>query len=586
MRKSFFAFFILAFLTFPVLVRAAIPEATAPFEHISSFDARIEVRTDRSIRVTETIRYDFGSEQRRGIYRDIPYVYDKGEMEIAVESVTDDSGKAWNYDVSRQGGFVRIKVGEANTYLTGEHTYVITYVAREAIQFFSDHDELYWNVTGDGWGVPINSASAEISLPSPPVKTACYVGERGSKDEARCSVDANGTIVRFAVRNPNTETEGIEGSALIPALQPSEGLTIVAAVTKGSIAAMTTQERWLGLVKRYWPLGLPVVALVVMVYVWRKTGRDPETGKYAAPMYDAPDKLSPAEVGVVWDESADRHDISATIIDLAVRGYLTIREVEDTKLLVFKSKDYVFTRTKEADKGARIFESTLLEGIFDDGDETKLSDLNRKFSKTYERIQSQLFWGLTKRGYFHRNPRTVRSAYIGGGVGLVVAGVILGILTNSTIFGFGIGLCGLVLIIFATGMPQRTLKGAETKVAIAGLKLYLNRAEKKQLEFLNAPEKKPATFEKLLPYAMALGVEEAWAKEFEGIYKQPPSWYQSSHPGSFQLGYMMGSLNAFSHAAEAALPAPPSGGAGSGSSGFGGGGFSGGGFGGGGGGSW
>ncbi len=121
---------------------------------------------------------------------------------------------------------------------------------------------------------------------------------------------------------------------------------------------------------------------------------------------------------------------------------------------------------------------------------------------------------------------------------------------------------------------------------IAGLKLYLQRAEKKQIDFHNAPAKKPETFEKLLPYAMALKVEEAWAKEFEDIYHEPPSWYQSSTPGNFHLAYMMGSLNSFAHAAEASLPATPSGGAGSGSSGFGGGGFSGGGFGGGGGGSW
>lgn len=573
------------FLSLSGLVLLALP-SIGHAEKIDSFDVRIAVGADRSIQVEESIRYDFEDEQKRGIYRDIPYVYEGGELDIEVLSVTDAGGKPLTYDVSSQGGFIRVKIGDADKYLTGQHDYEIAYRAEEAILFFDDHDELYWNATGDGWGVPIMAASAEVVFPTPATKTACYVGARGSTDSTRCSVDTIGGAVRYAVRNPNTEVDVMAGSPLIPALAPGEGLTVVAAVAKGTIIPMTEMERWLRWVGKYWPLILPLMTLATMAWLWGKKGRDPETGRHVAPMYDAPDQLSPAEVGVVWDEDADRHDISATIVDLAVRGYLTIREEEDTKLLVFKSKDYVFTRLRQPDGNLRPFETTLMEGIFDEGDEKKLSELKTKFAKTYERIRGEIFSSITKGGYFLRNPRSVRNAYYGGALGLVVAGVFLGILAQNVILGFGIGLCGVILAIFAARMPQRTMKGVEAKVHIAGLKLYLQRAEKKQIDFHNAPEKKPETFEKLLPYAMALKVEEAWAKEFTDIYHEPPSWYQSSTPGNFHLAYMMGSLNSFAHAAEASLPATPSGGAGSGSSGFGGGGFSGGGFGGGGGGSW
>jgi hypothetical protein len=175
------------------LLSALLPRtANAEDFTIRSFRAAVEVRADASLRVVETIEAEF-LRPRHGIYRDIPfrYVDELGKetvTPIRVDSVTDPSGAAWKHEADRTGGMIRVRIGDPDRFVNGRQVYVISYTVENAILFFPDHDELYWNVTGNGWAVPIDSAAAAVAVAAGgkplTVRTACYAGLPGSREDA------------------------------------------------------------------------------------------------------------------------------------------------------------------------------------------------------------------------------------------------------------------------------------------------------------------------------------------------------------------------------------------------------------------
>jgi uncharacterized membrane protein len=232
------------------------------------------------------------------------------------------------------------------------------------------------------------------------------------------------------------------------------------------------------------------------------------------------------------------------------------------------------------------FEKKIMEALFDSQKEIKLSDLKNKFYKELRIISSEIYDSVVNKGYFVKNPNKVRAIYISSAIAVVF---VIYLFANLVSFLGAIGIVSIILsciviAIFGWLMPKRTKKGAIARENILGLKQYLSVAEKERIKFHNAPKKNPEQFEKLLPYAMVLGVEKEWAKQFEGIYNQAPSWYEGNFPSGFSAIILANSLGNFSSAAYSNLSSSPSSAA-SGGSGFSGGGV-GGGFGGGGGGSW
>jgi uncharacterized membrane protein len=347
-------------------------------------------------------------------------------------------------------------------------------------------------------------------------------------------------------------------------------------------AAQNIQET----IKDNWVLGVPVLTLFFLIYLWHTRGRDPQGYETVVAQYEAPIGLTPTEAGTVVDERADNQDVSAEIINLAVKGYIKITRIE-SKVLFFSSTDYQLDLLKQPTDLEKPFERTMVEALFGGKSTVKLSELKNNFYEDLKQIKGQVYDSVVTEGYFLKNPQTVRNIYLAAGIGIAALGVVLFVTTRQVFSLFAFGLSGIMVIIFSFFMPHKTKKGAEAKQYILGLKQYLAVAEKDRLAFHNAPEKSPARFEKLLPYAMVLGVEQAWAKQFEGIYTQPPSWYYDPSHRAFNAYIFASSLNSFSRSANTAFVSRPrSAGAAGGVSGFGGGGFSGGGFGGGGGGSW
>jgi len=298
----------------------------------------------------------------------------------------------------------------------------------------------------------------------------------------------------------------------------------------------------------------------------------------------APRRLRPAEIGLLIDERADTLDVSATIVDLAVRKYLIIKETESGGVLgLFKKKDYELEKL-EADEGALLpYEQKLLDSLFDEGSPVKLSDLKNEFYKDLAKVKDRLYDQLTGRlKYFPRNPDTTRTIYqVTGGVlaGLGGAAIYgLGALLGAAVVGVPVLLSGLLMFAFAPLMPRRTADGRVMYRRCLGFRRYIETAETARQEFAE----KANIFQEYLPYAIVFKCVDKWAKAFEGLGEEvtQPGWYVGRGP--FMAGAFASSVNDFSDSISSVMASTPGG---SGSSGFGGG-SSGGGGGGGGGGSW
>ena len=585
---------------------------TATVGVIKNFDVKVQVNADSSLDITEKIAYDFGNFERHGIYRTIPVKYkinklpedttevsenikntkvlgDQYNLRVKEISVTDEKGTVYNFTTSREGDNLKIKIGDEDVMVSGEKNYVIKYQVWRAVGFFSDHDELYWNVTGDEWQEPILAASLKVELPQKVIeqelKQACYTGESGSTQHF-CLAEVTGD---------NQITYRVEPGRVLAA---GEGLTAILSWPKGLVNNVSKKQEWIWMLMDnlgvLYAFIIPVLAFVILFILWFRRGRDPHGNGTIIPRYGPPDNLTAQEVGTIIDEKVDNVDISSLIISLAIKGYLKIKELPGKKVLGFSTaKDYLLINKKfvENDRhaeGLEDFEKKFLAAIFDSVSEVKISDLKNKFYKDIPKIQEALYQTTVSKSYFPKNPNTVRSTYLGVGIAFCVLSIpFASIFFQSGFAIFANVVVSLMIMIFGWFMPRRTAKGVEAKEHILGLKEYMQVAEADRIKFHNAPEKSPEVFEELLPFAMVLGVEKEWAKQFEGLQEMRAEWYEGGDGlHTFNSLYLVNSLSGMSRTANAAFVSRP-GGASSGGSGFSsGGGFSGGGFGGGGGGSW
>ena len=572
--------FPLCLLGFIAALLLAAPTTQARDLTIQRFDETVTVNPDGTIEVTEIIEARFTGFWH-GIYRTIPVEYDTPQhlnYSLLLEplSVTDDDGHALKYEQKREGRYLKFKITVPDAQDTTK-TVLLHYRILNAIRFFDDHDELYWNVTGAEWDAPIRSASAKIELPDgvTGLHATAFTGAYGSR-ESDAQVETAGNIVRVSTNQP---------------LSYREGLTVVAGWDKGFVHPPSTAAIIALFLRSNWPLFLPIVAFFIMLWLWWTRGRDPERGSIAV-QYEPPDKLTPGECGTLVDNEAAMRDITATLVDLAVKGYLTIEQKDESHLLgLTHSKEYIFhlKRPPTEWSAVRPHELEMLSALFDDGSITsvKLSDLQNHFYTHLPAIRSRIFDALMADGYYLHRPDTVRQGYIGAGI---VIGILLFVFGGA--LGAATGVAHLtwviaaiftaaVICIFGWFMPARTLTGARTLEKVLGFEQFLERVESDRLERI---VKTPEMFEKFLPYAMALRCEKKWVAAFAGIAMQPPQWYSGPYGSGFVPYMFVNDLNVMSAQASSVMASAPR--SSSGGSGFGGGGFSGGGFGGGGGGGW
>ena len=562
-----------------LLALALAPRAAARELKIQNFESTVIVNPDGTLDVSETISANFTGEWH-GIYRTIPIEYSNGQglnytLFLTNIIATDEDGSRLKLEISRQGPNEQFKIYIPDAINTTRKV-VLHYHVLDGLRFFPDHDELYWNVTGSSWDVPLQAASAEIDLPNGAtgIRTLAYTGAYGSNSQD-ANIEVNATSISIRSRHP---------------LRFHEGLTTVIGWDKGLVREPTTLDWILLYLRSNGILILPLLAFAIMFYLWWTKGRDPRRQPISV-QYEPPDKLTPGEVGTLVDNSAAMRDITATIVDLAVKGYLLIEQVEQSQMLgLLHHKEYIFHLKKPPTEWAtaRPHELEMLNALFESGarDTVKLSELQNHFYVHLPRIRDCIFDALVTDGYYLHRPDTVRASYIVGGI---VVGIVLAVLGAMWANNHGVaplsaiaaGIASAIIICaFGWFMPARTETGARALEKVLGFEDFLGRVEGDRIDRI---VKTPELFEKFLPYAMALQVEKKWVQAFSNIAMQPPSWYQGPYGGGFYPYLLVNDLNVMSHTAGSALASAPR--SSSGSSGFGGGGgFSGGGFGGGGGG--
>ena len=606
-------------------------------ERILDYHSEIEVAADASMIVTETIRVRAeGDRIRRGIYRDFPTAYrDQAGRRVNVVfeplAVTrDGAAEPWHAEPFANG--VRVYFGNADVLLDhGEHTYAFRYRTARQLGFFDDHDELYWNVTGNGWDFTIDRASARVSLPGTggrgALKVEAYTGAQGSTArDASTGIDAEGRA-ELATRRP---------------LPPNHGLTLVAMFANGIVTPPTLadQARWFAFDNRRDAIALGGLGvLVLFLYAqWRRVGRDPKGG-VIIPQYDPPPGLSPAAARFVRRMEYDDACFAADVVQLGVSGTLEIREEKK-----------IYTLHKRSAVGANVPDSAreLHEGLFRGGDSLELkqehhqriggirSEHQKFVTDTYAKPNFRRNDGIGCLGFLiavaaitaallldtlKPNFPLVFSTIATGLLAMILAGAILGVIAawregrygigwiiatlvllpmtaaagyflshfSSVVFAVLVAAIGAVQVPFGHWLRAPTVAGRQLLDRIEGLRLYLGVAERDELARAKAPPMSVDEYQRLLPYAMALGVEKTWGDRLAAVMGASAvaaagaglAWYHASSGRAFDAGSFGSSLGSSLSSAISSSASPPgssSGGGGGGSSGGGGGGGGGGGW--------
>ncbi len=552
---------------------------------ISSFAVELRVQPNGAVEVAETIIADFAV-PKHGIYRRIPIHYDVAfhqySLRFKLLNVNDGAGRRRQTKVTHESNYVRIRIGDPNRTVQGRQAYIIRYLVQRAILFEGYQAVLRWNATGNEWGVPIDEASVIVWLPR-------------SMEEMEVGFDA--WTGPYGARGKDFTVNRIDDDTIMfttEALRPREGISVEIGMPASAVSRPTFLQRlgwWLG---DNFVYGVFLLVLVVCIRYWYVKGRDVPGRGTIVVQYEPPNDLGPAEVGTLADERVNMHDISAVIIDFAVRGLIEIHEISEKKLLLFTSSDYRFIKKGEA-SGLKPHEKEIFDKLFEDGEKVLLSELKHKFYSVIPEVQKQIYRNLVKRGYFDGSPVTVRRKFIVVGLALLAALMVAAAILQSKLVGrvffvplvISSVLSVAVVLMASRVMPRKTRKGRIAWEKISGLEEYIRRAEQRELK----AQERQGIFERLLPYAIVLGIADRWAAAFEGIYSASPKWYRTyGGPSRFSTSRLVHSIGGAVGSMNSTLPSAPrsTGGSGGGwsSGGFSGGGFSGGGFGGGGGGGW
>ncbi|MCA9354258.1 MAG: DUF2207 domain-containing protein [Candidatus Kaiserbacteria bacterium] len=558
--------------------------ASASAEVITRFDAHIHLQDDGVMEVTETIAYDFGAESRHGIYRDLlgahpqeaSHWYKERYVEIEPLSVT-RNGLPEPYDVSERGDDVHIRIGDAGTYVNGEQIYSITYKVRGALASYKEGLELYWNVTGFDWQVPMELVTVSIEAQGQVlllVDQACYAGPPGEPSPCD-SKQTNGRMAYFTEKN----------------LPAGHNLTVAQKITVPTIPPPL--ERYNSLLLGF---GLVVVwfgGLITWLYRWRTKYRIEQA---IVPQYEPFEDFKPMFTGVLFDNRLDSRDITAGIIYLAQQGFIKITQTTEKVLWLFETTDYEITLLRPESETETEFQKQILSLLFRYagavGTKVKLSEVSRDTSKqrvNYQTIQKMIkavVKDLVDLGFLEQRINRVYLTGIPIFIFLVIYiqfeyGIHLELLHSGIVAFFVVAFLSLFALLLVGG-ERRTQKGYAALDHLSGFKDFLSTTESERYKFHNAPSKSPEQFMEYLPYAIAFGVEKEWAEVFKDVQINDPSWYSSNVSGShFSAGAFATDMGSFASAFSGSTRSGGS--SGSGSSG---GGFSGGGGGGGGGGSW
>ncbi len=578
------------------------------------FDISYEVQANGDVRTVELIDVDFMSLPSRGLLRDLrtrgacpdadteaPPLHECPTnsdrlWEYTVHSVEYGDGREVPWSVEGNGDFSTIRIGDPDIFLEGKQSYRIEYTITGALDAYADHDEFFWDAIS-GWEVPILEARVRVDMPfTDSAQANCFQGFFGS--EAECNVENNGSFVVFTSNGP---------------IQPGQYMTVLSGWDRGLVDVDPPLLEKRTEISDFYEFDAAefggatatgLLGLFGVFFAWSRWGRDRryKTVHYLTNdtteenrslfsketivvEYLPPDNLKPGQMGLIIDERADTLDVTATIIDLAVHGYLSIKEIP--KKGWFGSEDWELTRLKQETDKLEPFEKRLFEDLFGKGDTVLLSSLKDTFASKLKRVKGMLYTDAKRREWFDGNPETIKTIWLFIGIGAIVVGAGITFLAANFLGRFLIGaplvVAGILLMLLSRSMSRRTPKGSEALRRVLGFKLYIETAETHRQEF-NEQEN---IFARYLPYAIVFECVDKWAEAFEDMGRleqnaqnSVASWYIAS--SAFNVNSFSQSLGSLSNNMSSTIASTPSSSGGSGFSG----GSSGGGGGGGGGGRW
>jgi uncharacterized membrane protein YgcG len=554
-------------------------------ESVESFIADIAVVDDASIEVKETITYQFGETERHGIFRCIPTTHHQKPSSIFKERYIDLNFTAVRIDgvdtpftEERRNGEPCIKIGDPDVTISGAHIYEIMYTAYGALTYEQYGGvDVYWNVTGHDWEVPIEAVEARVSA-SPSVlrrERSCYRGPEG-EDGSCVAIVQNGDTVIFKDKF----------------LAPGEGMTIAQAVERSKIPT-DIRERFSSLVL------IPLILLVMIGgfgYAAYRIKTKHKIDRPVIPQYEPYPGVKPMYAGLLIDGNLDHRDITAGIVYLAEQGFLKIKHTEQKVLFLFEVDDYEITLVKDPVVLEGLFEHALITLLFPEskvvGTTVSLADMKKNYAQqvknqqTLETLKEALAKDLKTTGFYEGSllltlPLMSTLAIIA----ILFVGMGIVVLIEPAAAGIGLSTVLFFIILFVFSVfflisiqRRRTEKGYNALDHLEGFKDFLSVTDSQRFIFHNAPERNAEQFMQYLPYAIAFGVEKLWAKTFEGITISNPIWYEGKNVGTFSAVSLAESLGGFSSSFVSSASSSQSSSSG--------GGFSGGGSGGGGGGSW
>ena len=475
---------------------------------VDRWDAVYELAADGSAHVTVEIDFNFGNQPGHGPYWVLPVRQGYDETYDRVYDVTDVSassptGAPADVHVEDQGDSLAVRVGDESVDdVSGVHTYVLEYTVHRVMNTTEAGDELYWNVIGTGWETPVSDISVTVVGVADVSQATCWAGASGS--DAVCdAAEVSGERAAF--------TQG--------SLAPYEPFTIAVAYPEGTYDTTPVLSESNDVARAFrftpWTVGVALAVLLggglVIVRRLRRVGLDQEYAGVApgltpldgveaavrprdrkAPVavaFAPPEGLRPGQLGTLIDEKADVRDVTATMVDLAVRGYLRIEE---------EGEDYALVRLRDADESLHPYETMLHDAVFAGRDRVTLADLTTTFHADMAKVQAQLYRNVTGQGWFNRNPSHARNAWAGIGAGVLVAGILGTILLAATtswaLVGIPVILLGVLMLATISVVPARTPEGTRVLAQARGFELYLRTAEGEQLRFRRGRTSSGGTF--------------------------------------------------------------------------------------------
>lgn len=580
--KKLLAIILTSFMALAV-VGPTVSANTSDFR-FRSFEADYYLSRDNdnrsTLRTRETFVAEFpNSDQNHGIERAIPKTYDGHPVDLRIISVNNQSQGDVPYSTRSSNGNLILRIGDADTYVHGQQTYVIEYTARDVTKAFDTGDEFYWDTNGTGWQQSFDRVTARLHIAeniasAQQDKFLCFTGaQKANNTDCQVTVNAGGELVHTV-----TTTRP---------LQPGENLTMVTSFDKGTFAKYVAPPTplWqkvlfgvLIIIVPLWYAIIPIVAFVRALKRWRAEGRDAAGRGTIIPQYAPPIGVPVVVADTVLHDRMHPRAVSATIVDLAVRHYIKIYQVD--------KKDYELELLRSP-ADLQPDEQKIVDMLFGNGSAIGNRTALKNKKDLYTKVTN-----LSKTVYARAITDGLMVDTVAQQKRMNVWGIVLLVVSLFTLSILGVA-AAIAVLIFAHNMPARTVRGVELRDYLLGTRDYMKLAEADRIKTLQSPQGAEKVdiddnaqlvklYEKLLPLAMLFGIEKDWAKQFADLYQQPPDWYQGNW-STFNAAVFASSLDGFGSNVTNNSFTPPSS---SSSSGTGGGGFSGGGGGGGGGGGW